>query len=238
MNLKSIITITAIALVALSTSNAKAQIPPHSLTEKQLSDLRIHSSRSIQLSPGDTTLLKVKAWTKSYPPFLEDVAANAEWFITPNNGINLDRHTGELIVYKTAKPGAEFVITSVLQIGNQSREIQNTLHIYTQTSNPFVGTWADTRNEINELVFRADGTYSVTALPFESYRDYWGVYYFDTEEKIIQFEVTGGNNIPRDKELKGFYRFTNNDVLVLDDIYFGTIIENFKHRNRYTFRIN
>lgn len=239
MNLKSVLTITAIALVTFITTIAKAQEPLHSLTENQLSDLRIHSSRAIQLTPGDTTFLKIKAWTEHmYPPMLIDLAIKAEWFITPNIGVELDRKTGELLVEKTAEPGAEFTITAIIEEDEQEQKIQNTLHIYTPTSNPFVGTWSDINMEVKELIFRADRTFSVTASPFESYVDYWGKYNYDIEKKIIQFEVTGGNNIPNDKKQRGFYKLPDKDTLIFKDVYFGTLNESFRKRDRYTFHKN
>jgi hypothetical protein len=52
--------------------------------------------------------------------------------------------------------------------------------ILSQESNPLVGTWRDREKESRELVFKADGGYSVTRRPFEEYRDYWGNCTFDT----------------------------------------------------------
>lgn len=57
--------------------------------------------------------------------------------------------------------------------------------------------WLSPEQPIEELVFHADGSFSVTWTPFEVYRDYWGTYTYDLETGSIDLEVTGGNHVPQ-----------------------------------------
>lgn len=82
--------------------------------------------------------------------------------------------------------------------------------------NPIAGTWSQsdvvcesgidpvTRIPITpphvparELVLGANGRFSVTWQPFESYTDYWGTYAYDVETGRIEMSIEGGNQIPR-----------------------------------------
>jgi len=51
---------------------------------------------------------------------------------------------------------------------------------------------------IEELVFDADGTFTVTWFPFEVYKDYWGPYTYDLETGSIHLTALDGNYIPPD----------------------------------------
>lgn len=92
--------------------------------------------------------------------------------------------------------------------------ITATLSAYDPSTNPLVGIWEQIDYEdcpagsrILELSFRADGTFSVTWTPFESYRDYWGSYDYEQETGLLTLEIDGGNHIPNDVAIQevGFY---------------------------------
>ena len=51
---------------------------------------------------------------------------------------------------------------------------------------------------IQEVIFEADGRFSVTWTPFELYKDYWGTYQFDLGTGAITLTITGGNDVPGD----------------------------------------
>lgn len=76
-----------------------------------------------------------------------------------------------------------------------------------------------TRDAIGELAF-GEQDFSVTYQPFESYKDYWGSYAFDTATGALKLTVTGGNFVPPDLDLEGTARFEGN-VLVLDGFDLG-----------------
>jgi hypothetical protein len=73
----------------------------------------------------------------------------------------------------------------------------------------FVGTWHQDETEcagaepVRELIFTADGRYSVTWAPFETYKDYWGGWRYDARMRVLTLTVDGGNFIPTDVALSG-----------------------------------
>lgn len=73
----------------------------------------------------------------------------------------------------------------------------------------FVGMWRQAEAEcagaepVRELIFTADGHYSVTWLPFETYKDYWGGWRYDARTRVLTLTVDGGNRNPTDAVLSG-----------------------------------
>jgi hypothetical protein len=73
----------------------------------------------------------------------------------------------------------------------------------------FVGTWRQLDAEcagaepVRELVFEPGGHYSVTWLPFETYKDYWGAWRYDARSRVLTLTVDGGNYQPADRVLSG-----------------------------------
>ena len=66
-----------------------------------------------------------------------------------------------------------------------------------------VGKWSQVRDgcdghAIGEVIFRPDGTFSVTWAPFETYVDYWGTYQFDPGTSELTLTPDGGNFVPAD----------------------------------------
>ena len=56
---------------------------------------------------------------------------------------------------------------------------------------------------VRELVFTADGHFTLTWEPFESYTDYWGVVFHDAASGILRMEVTDTNSNPPGPVLTG-----------------------------------
>jgi hypothetical protein len=54
---------------------------------------------------------------------------------------------------------------------------------------------------IMELLFDADGSFSVTWMPFEVYVDYWGTYTYDRSTGTVLLHVEGGNYVPPDVQV-------------------------------------
>jgi hypothetical protein len=52
---------------------------------------------------------------------------------------------------------------------------------------------------VRELLIRANGTYGVTWLPFETYQDYWGHWRYEPRTHTLTFTVDGGNYVPADR---------------------------------------
>ncbi len=101
---------------------------------------------------------------------------------------------------------------------------------------PLVGTWREetqiacgtgaevpvpANSRINELVLRADGTFSVTWMPFESYKDYWGRFQADIPEGRLSLFVDYGNHVPPNLDLEGSHEVAPGGHLVLRDLWLG-----------------
>jgi len=90
-----------------------------------------------------------------------------------------------------------------------------------------IGTWHQLDAEcglgqpVRELIFEADGRYSVTWLPFETYKDYWGRYRYNPHTQALALTVEGGNYNPPDRVLAGQARVEDH-ALTLSGISLGT----------------
>lgn len=56
---------------------------------------------------------------------------------------------------------------------------------------------------VRELEFRPENGFSVTFLPFETYKDYWGSYAWDPDTGRLRLTVVGGNFVPGNLDLEG-----------------------------------
>jgi hypothetical protein len=59
------------------------------------------------------------------------------------------------------------------------------------------------REPVRELEFQPENRFSVTFMPFETYRDYWGTYSFDPATGKLRLTVDGGNFVPPNLDLEG-----------------------------------
>ncbi|HYE47665.1 MAG TPA: hypothetical protein VEA44_18000 [Caulobacter sp.] len=91
------------------------------------------------------------------------------------------------------------------------------------------GTWTQTATAdcpvgsapIGELTFTAEGRFSVTWIPFEAYKDYWGPYRFNAATGTLGMQMEGGNHQPADVDLQGRARLGADGVLRIEDVNFG-----------------
>lgn len=74
---------------------------------------------------------------------------------------------------------------------------------------------------VRELEFQPENRFSVTFLPFETYRDYWGTYSFDPATKRIRLTVEGGNFVPPNLDLEGKAELAGGR-LRLKDLFLGS----------------
>ena len=96
-------------------------------------------------------------------------------------------------------------------------------------STPFDGIWrqasvscSDGRvpsEPVRELNFDA-GSFDLTFVPFETYKDYWGRYEVDRDRGRITFRKEGGNFIPDGLKLEGAMTLDGN-TLTIRDVWFG-----------------
>ena len=99
-----------------------------------------------------------------------DVDAQVRWSATPATGATIDPGTGLFPVDDETPNGATFTITADVENGQYAPAAD--VHVFTPDANPLVGPWREGNpGTINELIFRADGSFAVTWNPFESYKD-------------------------------------------------------------------
>ncbi len=94
---------------------------------------------------------------------------------------------------------------------------------------PLAGRWTETQEKrcgntvwstparpIGEVVFNADGTFTVTVQPFESYHDYWGTYRY--KQGSLTLEATGGNKLPSVRLAEGTAQIDPSGVLQMEGL--------------------
>jgi hypothetical protein len=74
---------------------------------------------------------------------------------------------------------------------------------------------------VRELEFQPENRFSVTFMPFETYRDYWGTYSFDPASKRLRLTVEGGNFVPSGLDLEGEAELVEGR-LRLKDMFLGS----------------
>jgi len=74
---------------------------------------------------------------------------------------------------------------------------------------------------VRELEFRPENRFSVTFLPFETYRDYWGTYAWASDTGRLRLTVEGGNFVPSNLDLEGEAALKDGR-LRLKDVFLGS----------------
>jgi hypothetical protein len=201
------------------------------LDEELLSRLRLSMEPTLAMQPGDERTVQLGVVDCCY--FFEPVAACATWSVSPDEHASIDPVTGQLSVDEAAQHGDVFTVTADVEGGRALVSID--VHVYTDEANPLFGFWREAAlvdcesggelpysDLIQELAFRADGTFQVTWTPFEVYVDYWGNYTYDLDGYTISLQVTGGNYVPDDVGTEGTFLLDRGGGLRFDDLWLGT----------------
>lgn len=164
------------------------------------------------------------------PP--KEIPACATWKVTPEGKGATISSSGLLQIDSDVPAGAKFVVTADIENGRAQRQIVAV--VYTDAAQPLVGLWRQQSRSgcvafsemivvepINELEFRADGTFSVTWTPFETYRDYWGSYQADLAKRSLLLKINQGNYVPANFRGQGSYKLKDKSTLELEGIYLG-----------------
>jgi Tfp pilus assembly protein PilF len=188
-------------------------------------------STTLQMQPGETQMLSLGLVECCY--YFEPVPVSATWLVEPNAGATINAATGELTIDGDTPSGSIFTVRANIENGRHIVTVE--VHVYTPAAKPLVGSWSedvqlacDTVTEISpivpigELVFRADGTFSVTWMPFEIYKDYWGIYTYDPAQTTLVLSIEGGNYIPNDLDLSGTVEIDASSRLVLSEMWLGS----------------
>jgi hypothetical protein len=203
---------------------------PTPLDDETLRRLEISPRRSFGLQPGQSTQLRVGVTECCV--FFDPKPACVVWSITSDPHVRIDAASGQVSVDSSAVHDSAFVVTANVENGKQI--LTTTLHIYVPSANPLVGTWHEDAEfacgsgnevkppeEIRELIFTADRSFSVTWHPFEVYRDYAGKYQFDLASGRLDLTVEGGNYVPADFDGSGTFKVDDQGRLVFTDMWFG-----------------
>lgn len=187
-------------------------------------------SDTLQAVPGGSLALALGYYECCY--FFQPVPASAVWSVAPTEGVTIDPATGLLTVDPDAPSG---VYTVSADVENGRRIVSTELHVFTPDENPLVGFWRETARidcasraevvptePIQEFIFGADGTFSVTWFPFEVYQDYWGTYAFDPATGSLDLVIENGNYIPSTFDGTGTYSLDPAGRLILSDIWLGS----------------
>ncbi len=165
-----------------------AQSDSH-LDDKTLSELSILTYlKSYQIEPGQShTFTLLKPATVPGFPHWEEAKAQVIWSVEPQKDVHIDPVTGEFRVDKSTPAGSVFEVKADVENGRRILSIK--VYVFTPETHPLVNRWKEKAdiacgsqkalapaNPVRELLFWADGTFSVTWKPFETYRDYWGTY--------------------------------------------------------------
>lgn len=176
-------------------------------------------------SPKQVPLTCLRGWTVN-------PAGSAEISIDPPTlTIAANAPAGEILTLGADAPGGFAYLTTML-VGRDELVL--------------TGRWRQTDVEcaegppppepIRELIVNAMGEYSVTWMPFETYKDYWGKARFDAAGRRLTLTVDGGNRPPVGAQLEGEASIDAEGRLILDGFHLGP--ENHigpAHRCRYVF---
>jgi hypothetical protein len=184
--------------------------------------------RALGVRPGATDTLRVLRMRGPYGPEPLPQCRPA-WSLSPRAPAQVDRATGVLRVRPGAAHGTAFTVYADLG----GRRAETRIHVVDPRRNPLVGLWkqtagtpcgstasAPTEEGVQELRFRADGTFDVTWIPFESYVDYRGRYTYAAP--ALRLRVEGGNHVPTDVDPDGQATVAPDGTLRLTSLSLGT----------------
>lgn len=185
----------------------------------------------ITVTPGGSAPVGVFWFVTYAPPDEVPARCGIRWSVEPRGAARVSH--GKLFVPAKARPGSEF--TLVARVGR--RTARQTVRVVDPRPNPLAGYWSQADSAectggavgprpepIRELIIRRDSTFSLTAVPFETRRDYWGAYSYDASTGALRFRVEHGNDEPRDGGLEGVARVDGNR-LRLEGFWLGDPVQ-------------
>lgn len=187
------------------------------------------SGGRLQVEAGGELQLALARWQCCV--FWDEVETNALWSVQPRQGASIDPVSGLLHIDGGTPNGTTYTVTASISGGRQTFESQVT--VFNTGDNPLVGVWrevaqidCDTGQEklveepIEELIFFADGSLTVTWFPFEAYVDYGGTYTAMGGTLVIEPRYV--NYLPDNLDGTGNYRIDEQGRLILDKLWLGS----------------
>ena len=200
------------------------------LDEETLDRLTLSMNPTLEMRPGEERDFSLGVVECCY--YFEPVETCTTWSVDPSDGASIDHETGSFSVGPGTPGGEVFTVTADVEDGRRLVSIE--VYVYTPEDNPLVGIWREEaqlgcedyeevapEERIGELRFGADGTFSVTWHPFEIYRDYWGMYAFDSKRGALDLWGAEGNYVPDDVDGSGSFLMDEQGRLVLKDMWLG-----------------
>src|SRR5215469_15408839 len=185
---------------------------------------------NLELHPGDSHQLSL-AILATYAP-AQQVPACAAWKVEPEGKGATISSTGLLTLAPDTPPRSKFIVTADIEQGRAQRQLA--ILVYTNDDQPLVGYWQEksrfgcsaqketsSLQPIRELEFKAKGWFSVTWVPFEVYRDYWGSYNADNSSRVLSLKIEEGNCVPKDFQGAGKFKLVDKNTLELTGVYLG-----------------
>jgi hypothetical protein len=202
----------ALILVACSSSGLETQLSPPTDCPDPGAGGYFFTTETRSVEAGD--VMSLQPYFSAYPGMSEALPAACLTDVKIDDakgGVIARTDNGEpyITVANDAREGTVYNVSARYR----ENSVEGRFSVFNPTANPLVGQWSQSSSDcapeavINELIFSADGTFSVTWMPFESYKDYWGRYDFDTETSELSLTVKSGNDIPEDVR-SGTVRFT------------------------------
>jgi hypothetical protein len=188
------------------------------------------SAEPVQVAPGDTTRIAAVWYIGGYaPPMPIPAQCRVAWSVRPASAGRVEG-SGRLRAAASARVGSEFAV--VARVGRDTA--RQTVHVVDPRPNPLAAYWTQADSAectggaagqprpepIRELVFRRDSAFSLTAVPFESYRDYWGRYSFNARTGALRLRIEHGNRDVADGDFEGAARVQGNR-LTLSGFWLG-----------------
>mgnify|MGYP003645084132 CR=1 FL=1 len=180
------------------------------------------------LKPGDQINLKLGLAGCCY--FIIPVPGPALWSVTPTTeGVTINPLSGLLTIAPTVPDGTQFSVYA------GPRKILVT--VYEPVLNPLYNSWkeleqitCDTEEpyvpafNIDQIIFKPSGEFTVTWRPFEVYIDYRGAYTYDRETGELEMVInrSSANYIPDDFDGVGTATVEENGDIVLRDLWLGS----------------
>lgn len=172
---------------------------------------------------GATLRIAARQW-RGPANHLTPLDCTSEWTVSDPALATLSEDRSTVRIAPDATPGANFIVSYRIKgqsVGARFLVVGKDELVLTGRRGQGAVEGCDGLTPIGELEFNAEGGFSVTYHPFETYKDYWGSYRLDPATGALSMSVTGGNHVPEGLDLEGKAHFDASGKLVLEDMFLG-----------------